>query len=181
VNAYIASRRGQGVGPGTINRETSLLRSMYHHGTRATPPMVERIPAFPVKLKEPPARKNFVTDVEYAVLAANARELWLRALIATAYATGARKSELLNLRVNQVDGKWIELPDGSTKNGEARKIPMTGEVFQLLSACIAGKKPDDYVFTREAGSRVVDPREEWYSLCVSSGLGQLDSGPAQER
>lgn len=29
----------------------------------------------------------------------------------------------------------------------------------------------DYVFTREDGSRVVDPCEDWYTLCVASGLG----------
>jgi integrase len=41
-----------------------------------------------------------------------------------------------------------------------------------MTECLRGKKADDYVFTRPAGSQVVDPREEWYSLCVSSGLGQ---------
>ncbi len=49
---------------------------------------------------------------------------------------------------------------------------MTSEAYELLRACVAGKKPEDFVFTREGGHRVVDPREEWYSLCVSSGLGQ---------
>jgi len=29
-------------------------------------------------------------------------------------------------------------------------------------------------FTREDGSRVVAPRKEWYSLCVSSGLGKYE-------
>ena len=31
----------------------------------------------------------------------------------------------------------------------------------------------DFVFTREDGSRsrIVDPRADWYTLCVASGLG----------
>ena len=68
--------------------------------------------------------------------------------------------------------RWIELEEGTTKNGEARKVKMTPEVFELLSACCLGKKPDDFVFTRETCAQVVDPRKEWYDLCVSSGLGR---------
>ena len=58
------------------------------------------------------------------------------------------------------------------RNGEARKIKMIPEVFELFSACCGGKKPDDFVFTRADGSRVVDPGKEWYDLCVSSRLVQ---------
>jgi integrase len=79
----------------------------------------------------------------------------------------------------QVDllGRWIELEEGTTKNDEARKVHMTGEVFELIRECVRGKKPDDFVFTREAtGQHVVDPRDEWYSLCVSSGLGKFVPG-----
>ena len=36
------------------------------------------------------------------------------------------------------------------------------------------QQAQDYVFTREDGSRVVAPRKEWYSLCVSSGLGKYE-------
>jgi integrase len=118
----------------------------------------------------------------YAVLAKNAKPLWLRTLIACAYSFGFRKGELLagssaadakGLRVRQVDliGRKIELEEGTTKNGEGRKVHMTSEVFQLRVECVRGKKPDDFVFTRDAGGQVVDPRKEWYSLCVASGLG----------
>jgi len=77
--------------------------------------------------------------------------------------------------VGQVDpfGRWIELRAMETKNNEPRKVKMTGEVFELFSAGCVGKAADDYVFTRECGERVVDPRKEWYDLCVRSGLGQL--------
>src|SRR5580700_1846834 len=169
VNKYIEARRAAGVGNSTINRETTTLRAAFNHGTRVTPPMVTHIPAFPARLKEPPARKGFVTDEQYLVLAKNAKDLWLRALIGCAYSFGFRKGELLNLHVRQVDliGRRIELEEGTTKNDEGRKVHMTSEVFQLMVECVRGKQAEDYVFTREpAGSHVVDPREEWYSLCV---------------
>lgn len=71
----------------------------------------------------------------------------------------------------------ITLYEGETKSGEARKIVMSKEVYQLLAACVAGKETTDYVFTRadgrKKGKRVCDPREEWYALCVACGLGSF--------
>jgi integrase len=101
--------------------------------------------------------------------------LWLRTLIAVGYTFGFRKGELLNLRVRQVDllDRWIDLETGTTKSGEPRKAHMTSEVFELIRECARGKGPNEYVFTRDDGSRVVDPRDDWYTLCVRSGLGQL--------
>lgn len=174
VNYYIETRRAEGMQNGTINRETALLRAMFKLGTRVTPPMVERMPAFPPRLKENPPRTGFVTDREYAQLKAHCDKLWLRALIAVAYSFGFRKGELLNLRVRQIDllDQWIELESGTTKNGEARKVHMTTEVRELMASCVRGKNPDGYVFTRDDGSPVVDPREDWYTLCAKSGLGR---------
>jgi integrase len=177
VNKYIEARRAEGVQNATVNREVATLRAMFRHGTRVTPPTVPHIPAFPARLKEPPARKGFVTDEQYAVLAKNAKDLlWLRALIACAYSFGFRKGELLaSLRTRQIDliGRRIELEEGTTKNGEGRKVHMTSEVFELMVECVRDKKPDDFVFTRACGQVVCDPRKEWYSLCVASGLGSF--------
>jgi integrase len=182
INQYIEKRRADGVQNGTINRETATLSAMFNHGTRVTPPTVDRVPAFPRRLKESAPRKGFITDAEYAKLAANStKTLWLRALVACAYSFGFRKGELLNLRVRQVDllDRWIDLEGDGTKNGEARKIPMTAEVFDLLKACLRSKKSEDFVFTREDGGRVVDPRDDWYTLCVASGLGRWE--PAKRK
>ncbi len=140
------------------------------------------MPAFPRKLKENAPRTGFVGDKEYAKLKANCKAPWLHALVAAAYSFGFRKGELVNLRVLQIDllDRWIDLETGTTKNGEARKVRMTTEVFELMRGCVRGKDPDDHVFTpdekRKDGklvrTRVVDPRDDWYTLCVKSGLGR---------
>jgi hypothetical protein len=36
---------------------------MFNHGTRITPPMVDRLPAFPKRLKENAPRQVFITDM----------------------------------------------------------------------------------------------------------------------
>jgi integrase len=180
VHEYIASRRVGITEPqeilsrnGTINREVCTLHAMFRLGASRTPPMVEHIPKFP-KLKESPAKKGFVTDPQYAVLARNAKTLWMRALIACYYTFGFRRSEMLNLRVGQVDfmDRTIELAEGETKNDDGRKVHMTTEVFDLLVECCRGKNPADLVFTRDDGSRILDFRRDWFDLCVASNLGE---------
>lgn len=177
IEEYIESRRSAGLQNGTINRELACLRAMFIRGTKVSPRMVTMVPAFPERLKEAAPRKGFITDAEYKTLAGNAKDLWLRTLIACAYSFGFRKSELLNLRVRQVDlvDRWIRLDAEDTKNGEPRKVRMTSEVFQLMKECVEGKDHEQFVFTRDACQQVVDPREEWYSLCVGSGLGKFET------
>jgi len=174
IASYIGERKQSGAANATVNRELTLLRAMLNFGAKQTPPMVDRLPAFPSALKESAARAGFIGDKEYSLLASNCKDLWLRTLLATAYTYGFRKGELLGLRLNQVDflGRWIDLKEGETKSGEARKVKMSNEVYELMKACARGKGPDDYVFTRKNGARVYDPRDEWAQLCVRSGLGK---------
>ncbi|MGB8115923.1 MAG: tyrosine-type recombinase/integrase, partial [Candidatus Sulfotelmatobacter sp.] len=92
----------------------------------------------------------------------------------TAYAYGWREDELMALRVGQLDllGKIIDL--GETKNGDQRMIHMTEHVFQCLVRCVAGKKSDDFVFTRDDGSRIKDFRQAWWNACIRAGLGRFE-------
>jgi len=123
VKEYIAARQAKGLANGTINREIATLRAMFFHGTKVTPPMVDRLPAFPTRLKESKPRKGFVNDTQYAALAKNAKSLWMRALIACYYNFGFRKGEMLQLRVEQVDllERTIELVEDQTKTGTTAK------------------------------------------------------------
>src|SRR5206468_12631604 len=43
----------------------------------------------------------------------------------------------------------------------------------LLAQCTRNKKPDDFVFTRDDGERVLDFRGAWYSVCEMAGLGRF--------
>jgi len=102
--------------------------------------------------------------------------LWLRAFLALGFTYGWRKSEMLDLKVYQVDllRGWLYLDD--SKNGEGRKVKLTEEVRTLLAACVGGKEPDDFLLTHEDGedgSRVAQPRKNWYALCDRAGLGKL--------
>src|SRR5579872_2419688 len=174
-NRYIDMRRKAGAANGTINREMAALKRMFHLARHGNPPKLRELPIFPTRLKESPPRQGFVEDQNYTVLLRHAEEPWLKGLIATAYSFAFRKGELLlEMKVRQLDleARTLRLYAGTTKNDEGRVIMLTEEVCELLRACVANKRPEDYVFTR--GSEPVrDFRGAWWALCIKAGLGKF--------
>jgi integrase len=92
-----------------------------------------------------------------------------------AYTFGFRKGELLGLKVRQVNLKdrTIQLMPGTTKNDKGRTVSMTEDVYQRLTPCVKGKKPDDSLFTWEDGSPVRDFRVTWASMCKAAKVSIL--------
>ena len=170
---YVSERQRQGASNATIVRELAVLRRMFRLGYEADPQLVQRVPPFP-KLKESSPRNGFLKDGDYSKLAHACAEegLWLRAMLAVFYNYGWRKSEVLNLRVEQVDrlARTIRLETGETKNDEARTVVMTKEVYDLLTACVQGKDPKDLVFTRSNRHPVGDFRRSWRRVCRKAGI-----------
>lgn len=163
LNRYITWCREQaGLANATINRDLAALRRAFRLAVEAR--QLPYTPRFP-RLKEAAPRSGFVEQAQYDNLAANARELWLRALLAVAYAFGCQV-DLLH--------RTIRLNPGETKNDEGRVAVMTAEVYTLLEAAMAGKKPDDFVFTRQNGKRVRDFRERWAKLVAEAGCNNAE-------
>jgi integrase len=176
VQKYAVDRQDEGAQNATINRELAALKRMFHLGKKCTPPKVATIPAFP-RLAERNIRKGFVEDATYRPLADAAARvgIWLRAMFEVAFSFGWRFSEVLNLRVAQVDvaSGTIRLYPGQTKNDEGRVVIMPDTVRRLLEPCIAGKRADDFVFTRANGKRVKDFRGAWEKVCEQAGVPEL--------
>jgi integrase len=154
---------------------------MFNFGRQDTPPKVRTVPYIPM-LKEDNVRKGFVEDAQFEQLAAKASEPWLRTFLELGFTYGWRKSELLSLRVKQVNlpQRTIRLDAGTTKNGEGREVTMTAKVAELLRLAVADKRPDEFVLTRkiEIGKRTVhrpvrSVRAAWRNLCQRAGLGEF--------
>jgi integrase len=165
INSYILRRLREDAAGASINREMAVVRRMMHLGERTTPPLVRGVPHFP-KVKESDPRTGFLEQHQYDALRLHANELWLRGLLATYYTFGFRRAELLSLRVRQVNmvDNTINLPSGGTKNGKPRLIVMTAEVRSLVTASIHGKAANDFVFTHDDGSQVIDFRGAWKKM-----------------
>ncbi len=115
VVTYTSKRREEGAASATINRELAALRSMFTLAHRSAR-LVTAPPYIPM-LAENNVRQGFVEDAQFALLVANARELWLRTFLELGYTYGWRKGELLGLRVEQVNllAGTIRLDPGTTK------------------------------------------------------------------
>jgi integrase len=178
VQRYCARREAEGaIGP-TINRELAVLKHAFHLAMKCTPPKVRSCPVFPM-YKESDPRTGFLEDKEYEKLDSECDKvgLWLRALLAVSYNFAFRKGELLSMRVRQIDlaNLTIRLEAGTTKNGKPRIVKMHkgSKVANLLTACVVGKQPDDYVFTRKKNKPVKGFRRIWKTVCEDAGRPDL--------
>ena len=176
IERYKQQRLADSASNATINRELAILKRGFHLGMQSTPPKVQRIPHFAM-LSEDNVRIGFVELSQYDKLVSSTakRGLWLRAMFECGFTFGWRRSELLNLKVRQVDllNRTISLDVGSTKNKKGRTVHMTETVYQLLKACVTGKQAEDQVFTRGDGSPVRDFRFAWETATAEAGMPEL--------
>jgi integrase len=174
VAKYVDHRQEEGAANATINRELAALKRLFRLGWRAN--KVSNVPWFEM-LREDNRRTGFLESKQHDALATATAKvgLWLRAMFETAYTFGWRKSELLTLKVSQVNlsAGTIRLEPGTTKNREGREATMTLPLKTLLTQCCHDKKPDDAVFTREDGSRVCDFRKTWTKVCEEAKVPAL--------
>lgn len=176
LNKYIAQRQEQKASNGTINRELAFMRAAFNLAARSTPRRVVIVPHFP-QLKETNIRTGFLSDAEFNRLADECLKVgvWLRTLLELGATYGWRKSELLRMKVSQIDldAKSIRLNPGETKNDDGREVTMSSIVHSLLTACVMGKGPEDYVITWGDGRQVKDFRGSWETATAAAGVPNL--------
>ena len=172
LSRYVEERRNEKAYPATVNRELALLLAAFHLAQRSS--LVRATPWFPM-LKECNVRKGFLKDEQYTRLAEECRKagLWLRGLFEVAYTYGWRRGELVSMRCSQVDlmARTIRLYD--SKNHCGRVVVMTENVHSLLSACVAGKGEDEFVFTWSDGRPMKDFWRTWEKVTEATGCPDL--------
>src|SRR5439155_21798997 len=98
----------------------------------------------------------------------------MRTMLALAYTFGFRKSELLTLKVADVDLLAGTLRLRDSKNGEPRKVALTQDTKNLLTECVRGKNSEAPVFTRGKGTKAVgDFRGSWDKVRLAAGIPGL--------
>ena len=102
IAKYVDHRQSENASNATINREMAALKRMFRIGMFATPPKVFRLPKFP-KLTENNIRTGFLEDEQYKKFIAYRPDLWFQTIVEMGRTYGWRISELINLKVGQVD------------------------------------------------------------------------------
>src|SRR5487761_1430205 len=131
LNAYIVYRKQQDAANATINRELAALKRAFRLASRK----VGQPPRFQM-LSENNARKGFFEADQFQAVLKHLPEL-LKPVFQAAYITGWRvQSELLTRRWQHVDleGGWLRLEPGETKNEDGRMFPLIPELREILAA-----------------------------------------------
>ena len=122
-----------GVSNATVNRALEIVRRILHLA-RDEWGWLDSFPRIRM-LREPKCRVRFLSRQEADALLA-ALPAHLRPVVAYGLATGCRMGEILNLEWNRVDFDcrvaWLD--HGTTKNGEARGIPLNNDAILALRA-----------------------------------------------
>ncbi|MGO8754211.1 MAG: tyrosine-type recombinase/integrase [Gallionellaceae bacterium] len=127
--------RGKRRSGATVNRYLAALSSVCAYGVKELG-WLERNPVERVtKPKENKGRLRYLDDAELPRFLAACRKhnnLYLAVLLSLT--TGGRQSEIMSLRWGQIDLKAgrATLHAGTTKNDDARVLPLVGEAFTLL-------------------------------------------------
>jgi integrase len=159
----------------TVNRELAALRRMFNLGKKNGK---VKFAAPTISLsKENNTRKGFLEHDQYRELRAVLPDYARNAFVAM-YFTGMRIGEVLAIQWTQVDiaEREIRLEPGTTKNDEARTLPLHGELLELIQM---QKEVRDrkfptcpWVFSR-GGKRVKSFYKAWHTSCVKVGLGRM--------
>ena len=135
---YQEKRTGEGAAPATIDMEISIAKTMItkaFDNDMVDGRILKAFRSVKRKLRHGSnARKRIVRVDEYQRLIDKAAQ-HLKPIIITAFNTGMRMGEILNLKWSQVDRKagFIRLPAESTKEKKDKTIPINHHVETLLN------------------------------------------------
>lgn len=186
--------RGKPRHPGTVTRIMAALSACLSYGVMELQ-WVDRNPM--EKVSKPglsQARDRYLSDgcqIDGEASERNELEALLKACkessnpdlytaVVMSLTTGARKSEIMGLRWSQINlkARTIALRQGTTKNDEARTLPLVGEALTLLKERSKVRNPnDDRVFpptARAAKANMLDLRTSWETARERAGLGHYE-------
>jgi integrase len=161
----------------TANRNVQLLRRVINWAIR-TDRFTGENPATKIELHHEQKRKRFLQPAELPHLFAALKEDPsddLRDFVKLALWTGARKSDILSMRwqdVSLADNRW-RVPE-TTKTGESYDIALTPEAVEILTERRAERKNSPWVFpSRGVTGHLVDLKGAWKKLLERAKIVNL--------
>ena len=148
---------------GTVVAQTAGLRFFFVRTLK------RRFP--PDSIPYPKYTKHRVPQVlspeEVAQLIDAASNLQARAILVTLYSTGMRRSELVRLRVEDIDSKRMIVHIRKGKGGKDRDVPLCPKLLDTLREYWRWKKPKTWLFPRgiaKRGDAPLTSKAVWYAV-----------------
>lgn len=150
--------------PTQANRAVSLLSKMFNLGKKWG--YLAKNPAEGIERNKERQRERFVSPAEMKRLAAaidGSENVFIKAVLWAYLFTGARKSELLRLRWEDIDFDRREVMLRDTKAGNTHILPLTTHLEAQLRE-LPRIKGNPYVFCGRKGSHLVSIDNAWADI-----------------
>jgi integrase len=99
----------------------------------------------------------------------------MRDFFLTCLYTGARKSNVLSMRWEDIDFSINEWRIADTKNGEPVRVPLLDEALEILNSRVHLKKSSPWVFPSKdsKSGHIQEPKTAWKRILERAGLENL--------
>lgn len=158
--------------PATVNRYLATLSTLFSYACNEYGWLDENPMHKVRKNKEVPNKDRYLTEDEIERLLNACKTFNLRyenynnetyLFVLIALSTGARYSEIRNLKWKNVDLRNKQFYFLNTKNGENRGVPMTDQLCKLLKEFKKVRNiHSDYLFTTKDGKKLIDMHTRFY-------------------
>jgi integrase/recombinase XerD len=152
---------------GTVVNHVAALRFFYRRALKRRLP-IDSIP-YPKYTHHRTPR--VLSPDEVARLIAAAGTLQARAILMALYSTGMRRSELVHLRVEDIDSERMVIHIRKGKGGKDRDVPLCPRLLETLREYWRWKKPKTWLFPgqpRAEGKHLTD-KAVWYVCQDAAG------------
>ena len=161
------SKRKSEVKESTINRAVSLLHGMFNKAIEWG--YTEENPVSKVKMfKENNSILRYLTVDEMHRLIKSAPTERIRNVIIVALNTGMRKSEIMNLKWEDIDLNDNFIYIRNSKNKEGRQIPMNDTLIELFTNM--EKTSKEHAFLNRKGDQYRDIRKPFQKALDNAGI-----------
>lgn len=152
---YLLDQKQKGIASASRNRSVYILRSFYNYCIKRD--IINKNIASllePVKIKQ--KERDFLTENEFRALTNAIKQPIIKTVVQAMFYTGGRISEIINLKIQDVDlkNKTIHIIRG--KGGKNRDIPINKKLCNILQNYIENirKANSDNFFALERTGRV---------------------------
>lgn len=175
LELYQSELLSKGLKPATVNRRIGTLKHMFNKANdwgMMTDEQAQKLNKIKL-LKENNKRLKYLSSEECRALL-NACPDYIKPIVITAINTGMRKSEIFNLKWENVDMKhgFIKLNPEETKSGKGREIPINQHMEKVLTYQDSNRYDDsDYVFCSPVTCKPFkDIKRSFTSACNEAGI-----------
>jgi len=153
----------------TINRELACLKTMFNKAidwdvVSANP--VRKVKLFP----ERPVKLRVVSDEEFQKVYNNASE-FLKPILVIAINSGMRRSEILNLKHDDIDFNQEYLTVRDSKNNESRIIPLNKTLKETIRPLLKNNN-NEYLFGDQIIKQCRRVENQFYKALKLSGINK---------